>query len=58
LLERIERFAGSESANLARLLSPSELAFAQVRAGELVQVAHYPLPNEESDWPPYPWPLI
>jgi uncharacterized repeat protein (TIGR03843 family) len=58
LLERIERFATDAGANLARLLSPSELAFAQYRASELVEVAHYPTPNQESDWPPYPWPLI
>jgi len=58
LLERIRRFAGGECGNLDRLLSPSELAFTQHRASELVEVAHYPTPNEESDWPPYPWPLI
>jgi hypothetical protein len=58
LLEHVERFASGDCAELARLLSPSELAFAQVRARDLVQVATYPLPNEESDWPPYPWPLI
>ncbi len=58
LLERIERFASGESGELARYLSPSELAFCQQRASDLVHRAHYPTPNEESDWPPYPWPLI
>jgi hypothetical protein len=24
----------------------------------LVENATYPVPDEDSDWPPYPWPLI
>ena len=58
LLERLERFGDGETGEIARYLSPGELAFTQMRANELVREAHYPVPNEESDWPPYPWPLI
>ena len=28
------------------------------RAHGLVENATYPVPDEDSDWPPYPWPLI
>jgi hypothetical protein len=43
---------------VARWLNPSELALAQLRAHGLVENALYPEPDETSDWPPYPWPLI
>ena len=51
-------FANGKTGELGLYLSPSELAFAQVRAQDLVTFASYPLPDEDSDWPPYPWPLI
>jgi hypothetical protein len=34
------------------------VALAQLRAQGLVEQRHYPEPDETSDWPPYPWPLI
>jgi len=46
------------SVNVANWLNPTELALAQVRAHGLVENALYPEPDETSDWPPYPWPLI
>lgn len=58
LLERIDRFASGEVGDLAKWLSPTELALAQLRAQALVEHARYPEPDENSDWPPYPWPLI
>jgi len=58
LLERIDRFAKGETGEVARWLNPSELALAQLRAHGLVENALYPVPDETSDWPPYPWPLI
>jgi hypothetical protein len=39
-------------------LNPGELALSQMRAHGLVENAIYPAPDTESDWPPYPWPLI
>lgn len=58
LLARAERFANGEVGDVARWLSASELALAQLRAHGLVDNALYPEPDETSDWPPYPWPLI
>jgi hypothetical protein len=29
-----------------------------MRAHGLVENASYPTPDDGSDWPPYPWPLI
>lgn len=58
LLERIDRFAKGDTGDVATWLNPSELALAQLRAHGLVENALYPVPDETSDWPPYPWPLI
>jgi hypothetical protein len=58
LVERLERFAQGDVGAVARWLSPSELALAQLRAHGLVANALYPEPDDSSDWPPYPWPLI
>ena len=58
LLERVDRFAKGDVGEVARWLNPSELALAQLRAHGLVENACYPEPDESSDWPPYPWPLI
>ena len=58
LLERVHRFANGETGDVADWLNPSELALAQLRAHGLFENALYPEPDESSDWPPYPWPLI
>jgi uncharacterized repeat protein (TIGR03843 family) len=58
LLTHIERFAKGDVGDVAKWLTPSELALAQLRAQGLVDNALYPEPDESSDWPPYPWPLI
>ena len=58
LLERISSFARGDTGNVGEWLSPSELHHAQQRAHALVENATYPEPDEDSDWPPYPWPLI
>ncbi|MGC1418904.1 MAG: phosphatidylinositol kinase [Acidimicrobiales bacterium] len=58
LRERLERFARGDSGELAQYLRAEELAVAQLRARELATAGRYPMPDEESDWPPYPWPLI
>ncbi len=58
LLARLERFSKGEVGDVAKWLNPSELALAQLRAHGLVENALYPTPDEDADWPPYPWPLI
>jgi len=58
LRERVERFARGETGALAQYLSPGELAITQYRAQQLADDARYPMPDADSDWPPYPWPLI
>jgi hypothetical protein len=58
LLARLERFAQGETGQLANYVSPAELAVAQIRAQDLVRSGLYPVPDEDRDWPPYPWPLI
>jgi len=58
LRSRLERFGHGESGQLAQYLTPGELAIAQLRAQELAEYGVLPLPDENGDWPPYPWPLI
>ena len=58
LLANIDRFAKGDAGDVAKWLTPSEVALAQLRAQSLVENQHYPEPDETSDWPPYPWPLI
>ncbi len=58
LLERIDRFARGDGGELANWLAPHEIALALDRAGALVESSRYPTPDEDRDWPPYPWPLI
>jgi len=58
LLERLDRFAKGDGGDLAQWLNPHEVALAQMRAHGLVESSAYPTPDEDRDWPPYPWPLI
>jgi uncharacterized repeat protein (TIGR03843 family) len=58
LLERVAQFAKGRTGRVGDWLNPGELARSQMRAHGLVENAIYPTPNTESDWPPYPWPLI
>ncbi|HUX04977.1 MAG TPA: phosphatidylinositol kinase [Acidimicrobiales bacterium] len=58
LLDAIDRFALGDGANLGRWLSPAELERTLWRARRLARAGHYPTPDEDADWPPYPWPLI
>lgn len=58
LLERIDRFAKGGVGELASYLAPHELASARMRARNLVESSQYPTPDDDRDWPPYPWPLI
>ena len=58
LKEKLTRFANGEVGNLGQWLSPIELAMTQMRAGELAEFGVLPHPDENRDWPPYPWPLV
>ena len=58
LLERLDAFARGDGGELTRWLSAHEVALALHRASELVESSAYPTPDEDRDWPPYPWPLI
>ena len=58
LLERLDAFAKGDGGEVARWLSSRETALAQHRAHGLVESSAYPTPDEDRDWPPYPWPLI
>ena len=58
LIDRLDEFAKGDGGELAQWLSPHELALAQMRAHGLVESSSYPTPDENRDWPPYPWPLI
>jgi uncharacterized repeat protein (TIGR03843 family) len=58
LVERLTAFADSAAPSLTAWLSPHEVHLAQERASHLAASAQYPLPDEERDFPPYPWPLV
>ncbi|NNN08689.1 MAG: phosphatidylinositol kinase [Acidimicrobiaceae bacterium] len=58
LLEPLARLAEGESGDLGFYLSAEEVAATVGRAHQLLIASSFPSPNEESDWPPYPWPLI
>ncbi len=58
LLESLSRFAHGAVGDLAEWLNPIELALTQDRARVLVEQASLPLPLEDREWPPYPWPLV
>ncbi len=57
-LEPLARLAAGETGALGHLLSAEEVTATMRRAHELLVSSSFPVPNEESDWPPYPWPLI
>jgi uncharacterized repeat protein (TIGR03843 family) len=56
--ERLARFADTGGGTLAPWLSPEELTLTLERARRLGESGRYPVPDEDRDWPPYPWPLV
>lgn len=58
LVAPLDRLARGEDGDLSFYLSADEIASTRRRAHELVAARAFPAPNEENDWPPYPWPLI
>ncbi len=43
---------------LVELLDPAEIAALTVRAEDLVDAGRLPEPDDDREWPPYPWPLV
>lgn len=58
LLDPLARLAHGDSGNLGYYMSGAEVTATVGRAQQLLLARSFPAPNEESDWPPYPWPLI
>jgi uncharacterized repeat protein (TIGR03843 family) len=58
LADQLTRVAEALPKPLGELLSPAELGALRSRAGELLEAGTLPHPDEEGDYPPYPWPLI
>lgn len=54
----LTRLARGDSGDLDQWLEPDELRATRRRAGQLARRGQLPEPDEERDWPPYPWPLI
>jgi uncharacterized repeat protein (TIGR03843 family) len=59
LLADVERLAADGLPGvLADLLAPDELDALGQRAATLLSEGCLPLPDEDREWPPYPWPLV
>jgi uncharacterized repeat protein (TIGR03843 family) len=58
VIDRLERFASSDGGALREWLSPTDVAHTLARAQHLATASEYPLPDEDGEWPPYPWPLV
>jgi hypothetical protein len=58
LLEPLARISQGETGNLGYILSGEEVAATARRAHALLIASSFPTPDEDRDWPPYPWPLI
>lgn len=54
----LAQLAGGEHGDLGFYLSGDEVAATRRRATNLLAAGCFPLPDEDRDWPPYPWPLI
>ena len=54
----LERIIHSDATDFLDLISPDEIMAVRWRAAQLREIATFPAPNEDSEWPPYPWPLI
>ncbi len=58
LLEPLARLAQGDTGELGYYLSEAEVRATSRRAHDLLLASSFPTPNDEGDWPPYPWPLI
>jgi hypothetical protein len=58
LREPLEALRDGATGPLAALLDDDEVDAVRQRVAVLLDEGVLPLPDEERDWPPYPWPLI
>ncbi len=58
LAERLARFARGDGGPVAAWLDPLEVALTLERAAALCDAGAYPSPDEDAEWPPWPWPLV
>jgi hypothetical protein len=58
LREALEELTDDRLALLEPYLAAEEREAVAQRRDDLIVANHFPLPNEEGDYPPYPWPLI
>jgi hypothetical protein len=56
--ERLATLTREDLAPLGPLLATEEIDAVLTRAHDLLALESYPLPDEDREWPPYPWPLI
>jgi hypothetical protein len=56
--ERLVALINGGATALLEWLSPDEVAAIVNRATLLLESGELPEPDEEADWPPYPWPLV
>ena len=54
----LERLLAGDATRLAAMLARDELESVLVRAQRLLAAGHFPDPDPDGDYPPYPWPLI
>ena len=55
---RLTALREGDLGTLGYYLDREELDALRGRCDQLLAEGIYPIPDEESDWPPYPWPLI
>jgi hypothetical protein len=57
-LAALRSFCATPPEVLTELLAPRELSRTIERADELLAAGSLPFPDEDRDYPPYPWPLV
>ena len=58
LMTGLDRVANGDLSFLGELISSDEIDSVRWRARDLALSEHLPIPDEDREWPPYPWPLI
>ena len=56
--ERLAKFSSAGAPSLLKWLNHDEVEAIVRRANWLLDLGELPEPDEEADWPPYPWPLV
>ena len=54
----VVRLLAGDASRLAAMLGDEELGYVLGRAQRLLAAGHFPDPDPDGDYPPYPWPLI